>query len=66
MRVTDEQLDLLFKALANRVRRRIIDRLSRQTGQLLLEVCAAFVAESDAALSRQAIPSISMCWNVPD
>lgn len=53
--MTEDQLDLLFKALADRTRRRIIASLSRQPGQSLFEVCAATVAEDGAALSRQTV-----------
>ena len=55
MVVTDDQLDLIFKALSDSTRRRIIDRLSKQSGQSLFEVCAASVAEDGVALSRQTI-----------
>lgn len=53
--MTDDQLDLLFKALSDRTRRRIIDRLSKQSGQSLFEVCSASVAEDGVALSRQTV-----------
>lgn len=53
--MTDDQLDLLFKALADSTRRRIIDRLSKQPAQSLFEVCAASVAEDGVALSRQTV-----------
>lgn len=53
--MTDDQLDLFFKALADSTRRRIIDRLSRNPGQSLFEVCAASVAEDGVALSRQTV-----------
>ncbi len=53
--MTDEQLDLIFKALADQTRRRIIDRLSKQSEQSLFEVCSASVAEDGVALSRQTI-----------
>lgn len=53
--MTDNQLDLLFKALSDRTRRRIIACLSQQSGQSLFEVCAASVAEDGVALSRQTI-----------
>ena len=53
--MTDDQLDLIFKALADSTRRRIIDRLSRNPGQSLFEVCAASVAEDGVALSRQTV-----------
>ena len=51
----DDQLDLIFKALSDRTRRRIIDRLSKQPAQSLFEVCAASVAEDGVALSRQTV-----------
>lgn len=51
----DDQLDLIFKALADSTRRRIIDRLSRQPAQSLFEVCAASVADDGVALSRQTV-----------
>ena len=53
--MTDEQLDLIFKALADSTQRRIIDRLSKRPGQSLFEVCAASVAGDGVALSRQTI-----------
>ncbi|WP_282605776.1 helix-turn-helix transcriptional regulator [Pelagibius sp. Alg239-R121] len=51
----DDQLDLIFKALSDSTRRRIIDRLSQQPGQSLFEVCAASVAENGVAFSRQTV-----------
>lgn len=53
--MTDDQLDLIFKALADSTRRRIIDRLSQKPAQSLFEVCAASVAEDGVALSRQTV-----------
>ena len=53
--MTDDQLDLIFKALADSTRRRIIDRLSKQHAQSLFEVCAASLAEDGIALSRQTV-----------
>lgn len=53
--MTDEQLDLIFKALSDSTRHRIIDQLSKQSAQSLFEVCAASVAEGDVALSRQTV-----------
>ncbi|MBY4896158.1 helix-turn-helix transcriptional regulator [Cupriavidus sp. AU9028] len=50
-----EQLDRVFKALADETRRRIIDRLCERSDQTLFEICAALAAEGDKALSRQAI-----------
>jgi DNA-binding transcriptional ArsR family regulator len=52
--VNDDRLDLIFKALADPTRRRIIDRLRERPDQSLFEVCALF-AEDGKALSRQAI-----------
>ncbi|WP_299643406.1 metalloregulator ArsR/SmtB family transcription factor [uncultured Ruegeria sp.] len=51
----EDQLDLIFKALSDSTRRRIIDRLSKKPSQSLFEVCAASVAEDGAALSRQTV-----------
>lgn len=53
--MNDDQLDLLFKALADRTRRRIIGHLGKRSEQSLFEVCAAAVAEDGATLSRQTI-----------
>ena len=53
--MTDDQLDLIFKALSDSTRRRIIDHLSKQSAQSLFEVCAASVAEDGIALSRQTV-----------
>ncbi|WP_074736740.1 ArsR/SmtB family transcription factor [Ruegeria halocynthiae] len=70
----DDQLDLMFKALSDSTRRRIIDRLSKKTAQSLFEVCAAPVAENGVALSRQTVSQylavlekaglIKIAWNV--
>lgn len=53
--MTDEQLDLVFKALSDSTRRRIIDQLSKRPAQSLFEVCAASVAKDGVALSRQTV-----------
>ncbi|CUH43935.1 ArsR/SmtB family transcription factor [Ruegeria atlantica] len=53
--MTDDQLDLVFKALSDSTRRRIIDHLSKRPAQSLFEVCAASVAEDGVALSRQTV-----------
>lgn len=50
-----EQLDAIFKALADPTRRRIVDRLAARGGQSLFELCAGAVAEGQSAMSRQAI-----------
>ncbi|TCV93164.1 ArsR family transcriptional regulator [Luteibacter rhizovicinus] len=53
--MNDEQLDQIFKALADPTRRRIIDRLRKQPNQSLFQICALSVAEGEKAVSRQAI-----------
>jgi len=50
-----DQLDAIFKALADPTRRRLVDRLAARSNQSLFELCAAMVAEGQPALSRQAI-----------
>jgi DNA-binding transcriptional ArsR family regulator len=51
----DDQLDRIFKALGDPIRRRIIDRLREHPEQSLFEICALSIAEDGTALSRQAI-----------
>ena len=51
----DDRLDLIFKALADPTRRRIIDRLRERPDQSLFQICALSFAEDGKALSRQAI-----------
>ena len=53
--MVDDQLDLIFKALSDSTRRRIIDSLSQKPAQSLFEVCTASVAEDGVALSRQTV-----------
>ena len=53
--MTDDLLDVVFKALSDSTRRRIIDHLSKQPALSLFEVCAASVAEDGIALSRQTV-----------
>jgi len=56
-----EQLDRIFKALADPTRRRIIDRLREQPDQSLFQICATSYADDGKALSRQAItPHLDM------
>ena len=50
-----DQLDRIFKALADPTRRRIIDRLRQQPGQSLFQICTTSFAAEGKALSRQAI-----------
>lgn len=51
----DDQLDLVFKALAHAERRRILASLHRRPDQSLFEICAASVAQAGQPLSRQTI-----------
>jgi DNA-binding transcriptional ArsR family regulator len=53
--VDDDQLDNVFKALGDPIRRRILDRLAKRSGQSLFEICAWSVAEDGRSLSRQTI-----------
>jgi DNA-binding transcriptional ArsR family regulator len=53
--VDDDQLDNVFKALGDPIRRRILDRLAKRPGQSLFEICAASFAEDGRSLSRQTI-----------
>lgn len=51
----DDQLDNVFKALGDPIRRRILDRLAKRPGQSLFEICASSVAEDGRSLTRQTI-----------
>lgn len=51
----DDQLDLVFKALAHPERRRILASLHRRPGQSLFEICASSIGEQEQRLSRQTI-----------
>jgi DNA-binding transcriptional ArsR family regulator len=51
----DDQLDRIFKALADPTRRRIVDRLRERPEQSLFQICALSIAEDGTTLSRQAI-----------
>jgi DNA-binding transcriptional ArsR family regulator len=53
--VHDEQIDLVFKALAHPERRRILTSLHRRPNQSLFEICASSTAELGQSLSRQTI-----------
>ncbi|KKB10123.1 transcriptional regulator [Devosia chinhatensis] len=50
-----DELDLVFRALADPTRRRIVERLAERDGQSLFELCAAAVAQGQLAMTRQAI-----------
>ncbi len=53
--MTPDELDQVFKALADPTRRRIIDRLRADPGQSLFQICAVTVADGERPLSRQAV-----------
>lgn len=45
----------LFKALADRTRRRILDELVERDGQTLFEICTRLLTKYDLGLTRQAV-----------
>ena len=47
--------DDVFKALADRTRRKILDELTQQNGQTLFEICGRLATKHNLASSRQAI-----------
>lgn len=51
----DDELDNVFKALGDPIRRGILDRLAKRPGQSLFEICVAAVTEDGRSLSRQTI-----------
>jgi DNA-binding transcriptional ArsR family regulator len=51
----DDQIDLVFKALAHPERRRILASLHERPGQSLFEICTSALAENRQPLSRQTI-----------
>jgi DNA-binding transcriptional ArsR family regulator len=51
----DDQIDLVFKALAHPERRRILDLLHHRPGCSLFEICASSIAEDGQPLSRQTV-----------
>lgn len=53
--VHDDQIDLIFKALAHPERRRILASLRARPGQSLFEICADGFGEGGQSLSRQTI-----------
>lgn len=50
-----DQLDRVFKAVADPTRRALVDRLAARPNQSLFELCAGAVAEGQPAMSRQAV-----------
>lgn len=55
LRMQDDQLDLIFKALAHPERRRILASLRQRPNQSLFEFCTSSLAENAQPLSRQTI-----------
>jgi len=53
--VNDEDLDLVFKALGDPTRRRILDLLKERPERSLFEICAASFSADGKSLSRQTI-----------
>jgi DNA-binding transcriptional ArsR family regulator len=53
--VKDEQIDLVFRAVAHPERRRILKSLHEKPGQSLFEICTSSIASEGLALSRQTI-----------
>jgi DNA-binding transcriptional ArsR family regulator len=51
----DDQIDLVFKALAHPERRRILASLHERPEQSLFEICASAFAEGGQPLSRQTV-----------
>lgn len=48
-------MDLLFKALADSTRRKILDELSERDGQTLFELCSRLLMKYQIVSTRQAI-----------
>lgn len=51
----EEELDLVFKALAHTERRRILFSLHEKANQSLFEICAHSYGQDGKALSRQTV-----------
>lgn len=48
-------MDLVYKALADPVRRKLLDELTEKDGQSLYELCTRMIVKHQLAISRQAI-----------
>ncbi len=48
-------MEVLYRALADPTRRRIMDELARKDGLTLFEICARLLTEHATTLTRQAI-----------
>lgn len=46
-------MDDVFKAIADPVRRTILEELARRDGQTLFEICVLLITTHDIAISRQ-------------
>ncbi|MBX4867191.1 MULTISPECIES: ArsR/SmtB family transcription factor [Rhizobium] len=53
--MNDEEIDIVFKAIAHPERRHILASLYKRSGQSLFEICASSLAEAGQPLSRQTI-----------
>ena len=53
--MNEDELDLFFKALSDKNRRRIIHYLSKKDDSSLFEVCSAAFSEDGTALARQTV-----------
>jgi DNA-binding transcriptional ArsR family regulator len=53
--VDDDQIDRIFKALGDPIRRRIMDRLRTCPRLSLFEICALSAVEDGVTISRQAM-----------
>ena len=51
----NSNMDLVFKALADPVRRKLLDELADRNGQTLYELCVRMAMKYDLKISRQAI-----------
>jgi DNA-binding transcriptional ArsR family regulator len=51
----DDQIDLVFRAVAHPERRRILASLQDSPGQSLFDICASAFAEGVQPLSRQTV-----------
>lgn len=51
----DDEIDLVFKALAHPERRRILASLNERPGQSLFEICAASLGADGEPLTRQTL-----------
>ena len=51
----EDQIDVIFRALAHPERRRILGSLQRRPEQSLFEICTSALAENGQPLSRQTI-----------